>query len=174
MIYTFYRLILSNDQSTKPLRWIAMRLVRILFCLAIWYQRFDNWYFIITDNIMVFAFHGFHVSIDFTIVEKKIILIIIDVMVVAMNTWDIASDIMQSAIDVRPIVTNSNAAQPNYDHSNRVIAFSHLIFVFWQAINHLSISAGICSNWNCLLSNWYYASSNRFYLYLHRCYPNSK
>ena len=70
-------------------------------------------------------------------------LIIIDAMVVVMNTYDIASDSMQAAIDVKLIATNSNAAQPNYGHRNRAITFSHLIFVFLQAINHLRRSAGI-------------------------------
>ncbi len=35
---------------------------------------------------MVFAFHIAHALIDFTVIEKEIILIIIDVMVVALNT----------------------------------------------------------------------------------------
>ena len=35
---------------------------------------------------MVFAFHMAHVVIDFTVIENRIILIIIDAMVVTMDT----------------------------------------------------------------------------------------
>lgn len=152
--------------------WIAIRLVWMKFCLAIWYQRSVKWYFIITNDIMVLAFHIAHVVIDVTGITKKIILIAIDAMAVAMNAWHTSIDTMQPAIDVNPFATNSNAAQPNYGHRNHAIMFSHLIFVFSQAINHLRRSAGIYGNWNYPLSNWYYESGNRFHLYYHRCYPN--
>lgn len=59
---------------------------------------------------MVFSFHIDHVIIDFTVIKKKIILIIINVMLVALNILDIAGDIMQAANDVKPIADNSNVA----------------------------------------------------------------
>lgn len=95
---------------------------------------------------MVIALHTGHIAIDISLIEKEIILFLIDAMVVAMQTGHITIDIMQATIDASLIASNSNAAHPNYDHRNRAITFSHLIFGFWQAINRHRQSAGLYNN----------------------------
>jgi hypothetical protein len=155
-----YRLTLPWYHLTQRVKWIAMTIVWMIFCLANWYCGFDNSHLKIIIETIVISFDINHTIINNMCPLIQIRLIIIQITQPAGNTIHLTINIMLIEINFPHSANDFTISQSNHLYHNPAFLFSHLILTSIILYYSNSIQCNLTANWYLTSENWHWPSVN--------------